>query len=494
MDNSQFEERQIDLLDIIWRLAEQWRGVLLTGIVFAVIASVFLLSRDTKVEADTTVSSEQIKAEEQYRKSSEALYRYANYMWQKKNYETSFWNTNDYKDAVVDTCIFRFGPKESSTDILAQTAVYASMADDDDFNDALLSEAGNLWKDINRTSLYQIMTLEIAPDMFSDDYSVNSEKTGVIKITMLLPGMDDASGWEATVCDAVNKYYSDQNGISDTAPPELVYHGANRIEYIDLSKKSDDLYSGAAVAHSGYNTVYNTLDSDAKDTVSQIIDEAGGSVDVSDYIALLDERLAIDLGAQGNNNEAKNSNKTVMYALLGFIAGCIAYAGIYAMIIILNGTVISENDIKRVSDISSFGGIYEYPYRRTLELFLHDKKIYRYRTRNGKTIRRITDDVTTRLKHHGSNKLTIVSLGEMTDREKAATEEQLDILKGNQIEATHVNIESSICDIEESLFTDIERVLIVVIGCRTKWGCLSDLYQKFSKYNISIIGSEFIDV
>ena len=62
MKNKQLKERELDITDLFWKLLEQWRGIVLCGLVLALLLSAAMIVKNRNaskenVEVDPEVSN-----------------------------------------------------------------------------------------------------------------------------------------------------------------------------------------------------------------------------------------------------------------------------------------------------------------------------------------------------------------------------------------------------------------------------------------------------
>ena len=99
MNNRLFNEQEIDLLDLLLRLVEQWRGLLISGLIFALMfsGSMYMKSetRDPGIINRITLT-ESTNVEDVYQQICTALSQYADYMLAKNTYDNSIYYTSYY--------------------------------------------------------------------------------------------------------------------------------------------------------------------------------------------------------------------------------------------------------------------------------------------------------------------------------------------------------------------------------------------------------------
>lgn len=496
MEDIRFKQQELYLSDMIWQLIEQWRGVILAGIFFAIIALVVFcvrnnnqMSDDVSAEGAATMDTEY---EGTYGKISDVLSKYSNYMWLKSNYDNSFWNTNDYSDSKYVTSIYKYNIKGNETDIYFLTSVYSSILDDEEFNDAILNVANRFWDDINVNSLNQILEISATQDAFEYE-----DANGRISVTMLIPKDVDKSEWETVLNEAILSYAARISGLSDANIPKQVYSRIWKADYLSLVQKQNEQFTKIMTARNYYNTAYDGLDENSRQIAIRIIDEMDNSINARDYIMALDNEMK-NKEEENTINEANTSGNKIRslmkYTLAGFAIGCILYLGLLFAYYTLSGVVHNENELYRVSGINNLGGVYEYPYANKWSRFLHDRRVYKYRTRRGKSMKQITDDLISKLRYMDCREITIFSFGDHSNAASTLADTQIECLKENQIETKIIDVEDTVMSINGSSLIGARCALIKIHGNKTRWSSLCQICAVIREYDIPIVGSEYVEV
>ncbi|MBR4575118.1 MAG: hypothetical protein IKO16_09420 [Lachnospiraceae bacterium] len=506
MNNRLFNEQEIDLLDLLLRLVEQWRGLLISGLIFALMFSGSMYmkygTRDSGIINKITLT-ESTNVEDVYQQICTALSQYADYMLAKNTYDNSIINRSDYKNLLSVTLKYQIESLEGgedlgsgNSDVFTLMNLYSSIMGDGDFTESMLAEANRFWNDFNPASLGEILSITA-----SQDTSAESRKIGLLTITCIIPNSADIHELENTMTDSLNAYHNKISPLAGQHTVKLIILTNKKINNDSLTSTHNNSYSTLINAKNTYDkTVAGLADSDKK-LVDKIISENEGSYDIATYISSLDKKLEeakkqaqeADITPPQAVNQPENATFSIKYFALGFILGCFIYAGVYFTYFVLIRLVRDEHVLERASGMRNFGGVYDYPYTGSFQRFLHDKKVYSFRTRKGKSAEAINEDIVSKLIYLKDNNATVISVGKLSKRVQTFIDSQGQYLADHKIDVKTFNIEDDVSAVRDSQFIDMNNVIILLLGNRSKWVNVRDLYYKLCEYGINIIGSEYLE-
>ncbi len=500
MNDTRFNEQELDLIDLFMRLLEQWKGILVVGIVFAILLSAVMSVRKSNVEtAAEEAVTEDTATEDMYQQACTALSQYADYMLAKDAYDRSIFTKNDFSNCNIVTCIYQIHPDTEQVDTYALASIYSSITKDADFTDTMTKEANKYWDDVDENSLYEILGVSA-----TQDTKIDTPSGGIITVTFRLPKDADLTKWQSCVTDAINAYHRKMGNLAGAHSIKPILSNSKAENNANLVKQQNEKYTALITAKAAYDKTFAALGKDDQATVEEIIKEGGNSYNIEDYIGSLNQKLQDIKDAKASEakpaetvqpvEKPSSSGFSIKYFVLGLIVGAFLYACAYLAYFILIRLVRNEKDLSTVTNTRNFGGVYEYPYDGKLATFLHDKKVYAFRTRKGKNISRICDDIISKLEFEGCNDITLVSVGKPENRAQALNDEQIKYLEDHNITVRTFNMESDFDEIADSVYAKLDNVLIEMLGNKTKWKDLAGLYLKLKEYNIAIIGSQYLEV
>ena len=475
MKNKQLKERELDITDLFWKLLEQWRGIVLCGLVLALLLSAAMIVKNRNA------SKENVEVDPEV---SNVLSLFADYMDKREQYNSNFFNDVNLNDCVTVTCLYEYSPANKAYNgddeaVLAPlNNLYTLMISDDTFRTEMITELQKYWPAVSSNTLGNIMNLTAVHSVVWGP--------GTITINIIIPKSGDPQDVQAALTNSVYAYH---DRIASAVPQE------NTIRFLSFAFKQTD-YTAELNARNGrynlvssglnqYKNAYNNLDKDGQNLVDQAKKKCGNVKEPAVYEEFL----------QKEANKSGESTKSLLmkYGILGLIAGMMLYAFIYLCNIILVRRVRTEVELETSAGIRNFGGIYEYPYKNLIQKFIHSRMIYSFRTRSGKDMDRISRDIASKLDFSDKKAYTLITLGKLSERAKALNEDQLKFMKDKGITVRTLDIDKGPASVEDSVIAGLDSVVIELIGNKTKWMDLIQLYSKLKEYNIDIVGSQFID-
>lgn len=526
MDEKYFEEQEIDIIDVFFRLLEQWRGLLVAGLVSVVVFTSVLTVKTYTVPQDAgtemaeasndgvVVDYKIVDTQTEYQQACTALSQYVDYLAVKQLFDTNIYNNIDFSDSNLVTCIFEFRSENSTSNLLSLSAIYSDINNDDDFTNKI---AGKYFRDYNPETLYSILSVNV-----SANTNDSSSRSGTITLRATLPDDIDIDEWKETLTDALDDYDAKVEEMAGSHSLNLISYNVKKADSISNFRTQNTKISEVDTAKNTYQSTMAGLTEPTRELVNEIIEDSSGSYKLRDYSSKLEsqwetykdefesvqERLyneAVETAQKGSkgtstiNNEITNKaglslRRLLKYMILGFILGDILYAVVFMVGFILRRVIRNEDDFLTATGVKNFGGVYKYPYENRLQRFLHDEKIYRYRTRRGKTINEITEDISSKLGYLDTKEITVLFIGTLSEKAKMLCEEQIMDFTKNDIKVATVNIDTVKNNIRDSVFVSMKNAFIPLLGNQTKYSDMEFVYNKLKEYNIEIIGTEYIEV
>ncbi len=478
MKNKQLKERDLDITDLFWKLLEQWRGIVLCGLVLALLLSAAMIVRNRHTSKKTTEVDPEV---------SNVLSMYSDFITKRENYNDNFFNNVDLNDCMTVTCLYEYNSAlipdrndnfHDETTLSLLNNLYNIILSDDTFRTEMINELKNYWPKIDSKTLGNIMISSAAHTVVYGP--------GVITINMVIPKDKDPVELQAELTKSVYAYYDRINAnITQENTIRFVSYAFKQTDYTAELNARNSRYNPVSSGLSQYKNAYNNLDKELQRLVDDTISACGSSTDPEVYIKYIEN---------GSDN-TKVSTKSLLkkFGILGFVVGVALYAIGYLVLIILVRRVRAEDDAEIAADIRNFGGIYEYPYNNFIRKFIHSKMIYTFRTRSGKDMDRISKDIASKLDFSGKKAYTLITLGKLSERAKALNEDQLKFMNDKGITVRTLDIDKGPSSVEDSVIAGLDSVVIELIGNKTKWMDLIQLYYKLKEYNIDIVGSQLID-
>lgn len=475
MKKTQFRERELDLVDLFWKLLEQWKCIVIVALVVALAISAAMTiksNRDAKKksEVDPDVLN--------------ALSIYADYMAKREYYNSNFFNNVDLNDCVTVTCLYEYNPAvknyngDDEGTLALLNNLYNLILSDNTFRTEMIEELKKYWPKIDSDTLGNVMNFSA--------FHVAVYGPGTITFNVVIPKQADPEEVQKVLTASVYAYHDRISpGVSQPNTVKFVNFAFKQTDYTAELSARNTRYNLVSAGNSQYNAAYKALSDNNQKTVDEVIEKCGNSSDPAVYEEYLAKK------AKSSILTPKSALKK--YGILGLLVGIALYAFIYIVYIILIKRIRSEYDLENAVGVRNFGGIYEYPYTGMIGKFLHGRKVYAFRTKNGKNIGRISDDIRCKLEFADKKAYTLVSLGKLSDKTKAINDEQIRIMKENGITVETLNIENGVDSFEDTVYKSLGSVVIELLGERTKWDDLTNLYYKLKEYDVDMIGSEYVE-
>ena len=221
MYNNEYQEREIDLLDIMWRLLEQWKLIIVVALIGAVVLPL-LMGIKSGLSSSATVSTEiedteivvdaatQQQLDADYNAISSALSSYMEYKTLEYLYQNSILNQVDFKNATSVSSVYEIRLGDSSQRIQSLYSLYIDIVNNDAFTDTLLAEYSS---DAIDSSLYDVCTVSgfWSTNPNNSNMEVNADTSigddvAIITVKTTLPADVSLDEWNTTLDSAIKAY------------------------------------------------------------------------------------------------------------------------------------------------------------------------------------------------------------------------------------------------------------------------------------------------
>lgn len=575
MRETVYEQQEIDLLDFVWRILEQWRGLLLFSILFAVIASTLIAptlidntttatdvedsqnANDISIQSgedDKNTVSPEIPPPEmpeidpatvltfdpnaQYWVACNDLALYADYNTIRTINEGSIISKCDYSECETVSSIYEFEVSGNGEEVLEVANLYLAVMNSGIFKNTVSRFISG---EADPNSLEEILSVSVSTNT-NNESMVN----GLVIFRAELPGNIGKVDWSVALNKAMIEYK--RHVVDSVCSNTLKIIAVNSqkgdgARYIKLQNSKQTEIRNARTAFD--NAMLNTLD-ETKKIVNEVIDENKNCIKYSDLKSYLDEnwnkyaeravrnqedelRRQTDLSSltyreelarltkqkelsqeeQLQSKEVQIENETVTESesetapesatglerfLVSFFLGVLVYSIAYFMYFVFVRVIRGDEEFYVISGIRNFGGVYEYPYKKNWQRFLHDRRIYEIRRRRRKKPEQIVEGLYIKLSRNNINSINLISLGERSSGTQRVSDEFDVFLKNKGIKVDRVNIKGCVDNESDALFASMNTVFLELIGNSTKVGNLYKLHSMLSEYNVPIIGYYYVEV
>lgn len=538
MSENCFVEQEIDIIELLWSILEQWRIVLIVGLASALLsvgismlsdirnseANNEVLENQSEIAVENEVSLEAPEIEEldpididlEYQTACTVLSQYVSYCIQKDSYSKTVLGNFDFEDCRIVSIVYEFSLNENNKSLLVVTNLYSSITDNGDFNSKL---AEVFSKDIDSNSIYDIVSIGVSANANDADST-----KGTITVRTVLPNSIDVETWKTELNAAIQEYYSNvsnrvcQHSLRRIAVNVKETAGTSQIS--SQNTKQADI----ATAKNTYESTLKSLHEPTQNLIKNIIKENDNEYKYNAYINQLndgwnDNIVALQEEWNEENTEFQNQqlelieesdidntedviettaekeqNHICKNAVLGFIIGIFLYTCCYMGLYIFFRVVRNEDELSSITGTRNFGGIYEYPYKKKIEIFLHDERIYNYRHRKSRKVIEVSNDLLVKLKYSKVNNLTAVVTSKTDDKLEVLLSEQIVYLKESGIDICTLNINDGQDSFSDATLANMKNAFLVLIGNKTKYSVLEPMYRKFKEYDVAVVGYEYIEM
>lgn len=530
MEKYRFDEIEINLMDVIWTVLEQWRGLLLAGLVFSLLffggTCIKEMTSPTNVEStgkkETTVRPPEkspINIETEYSNICNALYNYSDYYTLKQAYEQHVRTKLDFSDSYKASYIYEYYADSPQTLLLLNSA-YSLLLNDNVF---LKTIRDNIASDADINSIKSLLSVSV-----SSNANLENGTIGVLVVSATLPGTIDSKAFKEVMSAAVIAYKEEIMKKTSTHSIHFIIDEYTEIGGIDQIRADNVRYKEFLTANNTYGKSLSSLSEPAQDFIKQIISNTENPNYFKSYIDCLDKKweqyvssliekqnvtdveelaklqsLAEAKVTTGNIESSKSDEKierikqpsfVIKTLIIGFILGCFLYSFIFMIFFVMKRVVRNEDDLQSVTGIRNFGGIYKYPYTKKWQVLLHDIRIYERRHKNTVQPLKIIDDLIVKMSYQDLEALTLITVGCVTPKVQSIIALQVEQLqnKGKNIKEVHVS--ARVAEEPDIVFQNMENAFIVLIGNLTKWASLESLLNKTEEYQILVLGSEYLEM
>lgn len=484
------EEPEIDLLDFLFRMLEQWRGWLILGLIMALLVPSVKYVRDASLATanGNVTETGNTTADESDGTLETTLSDYNAWQAKKTYYEKSVRMHIDPEEARTLTLLYYITAEDTSAvDVTALGQAYAMQGGEDAFLTAL---GDGLGLDTATGYVHELCTVEAAGGGTANDRQLGTTLT----VTILLPDTADENDAEAAVTtyfETLSERLNDSFGAHTiTFRSSAVARGLD----MTLSETQMTTFAGVLSAKKTYQTDFAALDEEAQAEVLSLI--AAGKTDGYEE----DEDVS-DIGGDMATNlaatEAAEPVFSVKYALLGFLLGAVLYAGIAFIYMLLARRIRTEDELVEMSGLRSMGAIYEYPYTSALTRFLHDKNVYAWRHRHalsaddGKNA--VAVSLLAKAKHIDAGDITVLTLGAVSEWVRGILQAQTDALSSEGIGVKRLDAENGVSSVDEAEFDGMKPVFLVVLSDKTKPRMVAEMLLRLREYAVPVIGTEILE-
>ena len=494
MSENRLEEREIDLIEVFWSALEQWRGILVVALLCAMLLPLGMGIKNAAHSSNAPAGVvSQKDADIKHQSALSVLSLYMQYKTLEKNYEDSALNRLDFTSAasVVSTYELQAGAQGQSMATLA--SAYDGLRNNDDFTAAIAALYG---KDFMARSVYDLCEFRTITSRADGVALPDQQGKTFLIVNTVLPAGVTAEAWSGTLTQALQKYSQELNATFGPQSVKLISMNATEAYQDKVSSIQSTKIAAISSARQKYEDTYKKLPSDGKSQVDGVISALEGEelavYNMAAVQAELDKRSAA-IQPKSGTAVGISSGFTPKWIGLGFGMGLVLYLGGLFVLAVLSRKVSYGAEIESSLGIRNFGSIHEYPYQGSWQRFLHDERIYERRHKSTGA-EKIASDLATKLAFDETGKITMMVLGESSQRAREISRRQAEILGNSKISCEILEIKAPVSEMSDADFAGRKKVFLQILKGRTTYAMLSELCDKLSEYKVELAGMEFIDV
>lgn len=489
-------EETSDLKDLLWRLASQWKLILLTALIMAVLVC------GAKHMSDVQRHKERLEAQEknQQQQSLSKEERISSVLDSLPDEEVATveymlreqrW-LNNQKEYIRESLFMKTDPTDQRELVL----VYQLNADNNGDLPALVRD---YYSFLSSDELAELLKQQIAPDAqnkaIRELLSVEGQKEGEVSldiegsgaamcITVILPEETDAAEVEKTITSA----FKDYSGELQTKHPHTLAFSSSeetrRYEPYNITRKTS--------AFNGINSMEKTL-KDGKGNLSESQLEAFETISAIELEPVSsDDQDAADSLADNNKGEERKIGYSKKYALLGLILGGFLYVAAYVLLLMSRGCINSAVEAADTTGARLLGEVRYRDKDGLLYKLASSKLVDKIRYKGGSDTSQQIGDIVSSLEavceNKGIKKISLLSFAGDSAGATKSVDELAAGLKMAGISAETENVADRID--EKSLIRKSD--ILLIISDATKKKVIKEAVDLCKMYNIDSVGSVFI--
>lgn len=500
------DEQEIDLWDFLKSILEQWRGCVITGLIFMLIVAGVRYSMDMK-SYDAAVAAAEVSADmaEQtavidntalVEKSvvatnpGVALNYYVAWCQYKDSYDSSILMKLDAANVRTLGLDYILECEEPGSDHVA--FYYGTLNEREDFTEMLSKALGQ--EDIQDGFISELVNVSAEGSEFGNG--------GYIRVKIKLPEEADAADIEGKVTSYLNSASGNNAEILGAHNIALASSGVTTSFDNGVVDVQSSAVSNIESWKNKFLNVYKTLTADEKKEVDNVIASVEtGEMSYQD----VREEYSAQKSVSVNWSESSVVQKVVApaedklpavpsfsikYAAIGFALGIFVYAGFAFVLIVLIRRYRNGEEAASALGLRSYGDIYEYPYHG-FSAFLHDKRIYAWRHKKTSDVAQVAAAISAKAAHSSLKNLTCIILG---DAGKSGQEGVNEIAaKASGVKIDIRKAPEGLVSLSEDEIGKFAPVLVTIVSGKTRPAQAAELLSRLKEYDIPVFGMNFIE-
>lgn len=486
MTKNQPQVVEIDPKEMMWDLLSQWKAVLLTSILMALILCGAKYSSDMK-NYNAQIASQKDAAKQSALSVEEIVEQTINSLPEGERdaveYVVNEQKWIDEQKNYLNTSILM---NTDPTNQRVLKMVYEVDSADENDKGWIINTLTNYLSSEDVISKIKPYIAENVDDKYIGELYYEDEierPDSAIRINLILPEETDADAVSKAINEAmaeqVKTMLSKHEFAISLVGTEVVhtYHMKNVQNRIAM-------FNNVNTLEGNIKTLQNSLSDSQKAAINTIV------------TTMRDERSDAGAGAADSDNSEAPTRPGLSkrYGLVGFVLGFLMYIAVYIITIIMQNRLRFAESVERYTNLKLLGEIYYEKKRSLLEKLFHSIFVEKYRYK-GKTnipaqIEKTADSIKAVCKHYGVGEVTLIKMIEESD-----TAEVKGILQDMLSAIREKNLVVKVVDETDDFYGKelLDEALVAPIVCPcTKASDLGKLLSTCDAFDIDMAGSVYL--
>ena len=488
-------EMQINLKEVLWDLLEQWKAVLVVALLTALLVAGAKYAKDMKAydaakAEKTNVVQSGLAVEERIAKLVDSLPEdersTVEYLIKQDEWIES------EKEYIANSIIMNLNPASQRT-----LSFGYNIAETDEDNNNLMALANSYANYVSEPEMLEKLAAIIDPDaqhkyiseLISTNYGNNTKSDSknmitseddtsvAISISIALPEETDAKMIENVIADSFKKYSSELRDSMGDHSLSLFNVSESYIYNSDVINNRNNILS----------SIYN-LTNNAKNLQTSLSDDQKAVLEKVKAIRKEETESADGAEINEESERMPKPGFSKKYALLGFVLGCMAYACIYLIWLIVRGRVNYASDIEPYTGSRLLGEINSKESVNGMQRLFNSPIVDKYRYSGMKDsedqLAQAIDSIEAVCEHAKAKDVTFVTLAEKKDWiQRLSNKVQSKGIKVDVVDENDLKTEKNLAKIKNG---------IIISSNETQISLLDRVVSLCRNYDVNILGNIYI--
>lgn len=451
----------INLKEYFWSLLEQWKCILIAGLVFAVLVPAFLAFKNYKEDLDAKASRDSLSAmsyedllntlnEGDREEVLNAAYQ-AKLIRDQEEYNANsiFAGMNSEKLPVLHYA----WTIDDSYDVEQIAAAYVAALGDSETVDVVRQALGDEYKN--------------ADDIYVRELIIASSN-GAVDLKIVLPEGTDADALNTGIMARLFEIHNQIDGTARKHTVTYIVSEKQDIAYAEIAGELIARNNDLVLLQENYDSLVLSMSDYQRNVLSVLNAKDAGNTDTS----------TPEFGFSKGN------------IVIGFAVGIFLYAFIYLVLIVFSSKVQNPELFSETFKTRNLGRVSSYRYKG-FSAFVHGKTIYkmhRKESMDDAAVKAVTDAVLSACANKDLHKVGVILAGDMKAY-SAQCDKVIKKLKGSS-KTDVVKIEG---DLNDSALEGLDSAVILAGSGKSKYREIYGIMRLCGYYKKEILGGIYFD-